>query len=57
MMWKGWVKREDRERVALDFWDACKAQDARIAAAIANTEYLWRRPGSPTMDEHRHGRG
>lgn len=48
MMWRGWIARDDRERAALNFWYACKAQDARLAAS----EYLWRRPGSPTMEEH-----
>ena len=43
------VDHRKREDVALDFWHACKAQDARLAA----TEYLWRRPGSPTMKERR----
>ena len=37
------------EDAALDFWNACKEQDARLA----DTEYLWRRPGSPTMQETR----
>lgn len=49
MMWKGWADREQRERAVLNFWYACKAQEARLASA----EYLWRRPGSPTMEERR----
>ena len=51
-MWKGWDERESRENAMLDFWEACKAQDARLAA----TEHLWRRPGSPTMEERRENR-
>jgi hypothetical protein len=52
MMW--WsedirLEREQREKAAFAFWDACRAQDAYLAA----TEYLWRRPGSPTMEERR----
>jgi hypothetical protein len=49
MMWKGWDEREKCENAALDFWEACKRADARLAS----TEYLWRRPGSPTMEERR----
>ena len=43
------LEREKREDAVFAFWDACRAQDARLAAA----EYLWRRPGSPTMEERR----
>jgi hypothetical protein len=41
------LEREKREDAMLAFWDACKAQDARLAT----TEHLWRRPGSPTTKE------
>jgi hypothetical protein len=34
-MWKGWAKREQREQAALDFWYACRAQDARLAQRVA----------------------
>ena len=51
MMWSDDIRREreQREKITLAFWDACRARDARFAA----TEYLWRRPGSPTMEERR----